>query len=93
MNDRVENRPISVAVYPGQKTPGMPPHWAAAAMKKIGRLLRAASASAVSQVVNQATPASPTGSGLAPSSSGLGPPCASAPVARTTSAAGMASPR
>jgi hypothetical protein len=42
-------------------------------MKKIGRPLRFASASAVSQVEYQTTPSAPTGCGLAPSSFGLGP--------------------
>ena len=54
----------------------MPLQVAAAAMKKIGRLERLASSSAVSQVVYHATPASPTGWGLAPSCSGRGLPWA-----------------
>ena len=51
----------------------MPLQVAAAAMKKIGRLLRSATVRAVSQVVYQATPGSPIACGLAPRSSGRGP--------------------
>ncbi|MFT5905085.1 MAG: hypothetical protein ACI9E1_000675 [Cryomorphaceae bacterium] len=42
-------------------------------MKNIGRPLRFASASAVSQVEYHTTPSAPIGCGLAPSSLGLGP--------------------
>ena len=68
-----ENRLFCVWVYPGQNTPEIPLHVAAAAMKKIGRFERFASARAVSHVVYQATPDSPMGWGLAPRSVGRGP--------------------
>lgn len=58
----------------------MPEHVAAAAMKKIGRFERFASAFAVSHVVYHMMPASPIGWGLAPMSVGR-VPCAKAAVA------------
>ena len=73
MNDFLENKLISVFMYPGQNVPEISPHWWAAAMKKIGRPLRAASTSAVSHVEYHTTPSAPIGCGLAPSSFGLGP--------------------
>ena len=48
-------------VYPGQKTPEMPEQVAAAAMKKIGLLERAASVRAVSQVVYHMMLSAPIG--------------------------------
>ena len=73
MKSFCENKLFCVWVYPGQKTPEIPEQVAAAAMKKIGRFERFASAWAVSQVVYHITSAEPIGCGLAPGSPGRGP--------------------
>ena len=73
MNGFCENKLISVDMYPGQNVPEMDPHWWAAAMKKMGRLVRWASVSAVSQVAYQMTACEPIGSWTAPRSLGRGP--------------------
>lgn len=73
MNDFCENKLISDDIYPGQNVPEISPHWWAAAMKKMGRLLRLASVVAVSHVEYQMTDSDPTGSSTAPRFLGPGP--------------------
>jgi len=73
MNDFRENKLISDDIYPGQNVPEISPHWWAAAMKKMGRLLRLASVVAVSHVEYQMTDSDPTGSSTAPRFLGPGP--------------------